>query len=141
MRVYLNVSNNFSLVQVHRVDYQNPTVNQWGNKSYPVKVVTVGNIHKLSEVEKRGLGLDKVKGRKTPGVEHEQNVKGTERHLKVKDSFASPTGRPRKSTPDNEILSLAGEGLGAKAIAVRLKKRGHAISHDTVARRLGELKA
>ena len=54
-------------VQVHRVDYQNPTVNQWGNKSYPVKVVTVGKIHKLSEVEK--LGLDKVKGRKSPAVE------------------------------------------------------------------------
>jgi hypothetical protein len=52
-----------------------------------------------------------------------------------------PMGRPRRLELNRLIMELANEGLGQKAIESELKRRGHRISHDTIARRLKELRA
>ncbi len=43
-------------------------------------------------------------------------------------------GRPTLNLPIDRILELAGQGLGSRAIASRLKDEGHKVSFRTIAR-------
>jgi hypothetical protein len=51
----------------------------------------------------------------------------------------APRGRPRKTSWETELRTLANQGWGCKRIASKLRADGVVISHMTIARRLAEL--
>jgi len=121
-----------------------------GTRVRPLKSVCLGTIAEVfGGPEKRPVGADDQKAsvsenkrKKTPKTATERPEKQTTRPIPqpgAKTSFFPFEGRPQKDLPEGLLRQLAQEGLGADAIARRLKQQGIKASVPTIRKRLAML--
>jgi len=118
-----------------------------GTRVRPLKSVCLGTIAEVfGEPEKRPVGADDQKPRlfenkrkKTPEIVAEEQTARPIPHAGAKNSFFPFEGRPQKELPEGLLRQLAQEGLGADAIARRLREQGIKASVPTIRKRLATL--